>query len=214
LSRRGVGGGPGSRSRKLPLAFYRNPDPVAAARAFLGKRLVVVTPEGRCAGIVTETEAYGGAEDQACHGYGHRRTARTETLFSAGGVAYVYLCYGLHFMLNFVTGPVDHPMATLLRGVRITEGKDLVARRRKGIPEARWADGPGKIGTAFGLTRADDGQPLHGEKAVRLWLEETGLRPRTVKTGPRVGVDYAGEEWAAKPWRFLWRPEDDGITLP
>ncbi|SDU28238.1 DNA-3-methyladenine glycosylase [Verrucomicrobium sp. GAS474] len=203
-----------SKPRHLPLAFYRNPDPVAAARSLLGKRLVAQAPDGtRTAGIIVETEAYGGAEDKACHGFAHRRTARTEPLFAPGGIAYVYLCYGLHSMLNVVTGPADSPMATLLRGLRITEGKETVARRRPGIPEARWADGPGKIATALALTRADNRLPLTGPRAQRLSIEETGLRPRHIVAGPRIGIDYAGPEWAGKPWRFLWKPEDDGVIL-
>lgn len=202
--------------RKLPLAFYRNPDPVAAARAFLGKQLVVREADGsRSAALIVETEAYGGAEDRACHGFANRRTARTEGLFAPGGIAYVYLCYGLHSLLNFVTGPADAPMAVLIRGVRITEGRETVARRRPGLPERRWADGPGKVSTALGLTLAENGLPLTGPQATRLWVEETGLHPskKAIAIGPRIGVDYAGE-WAAKPWHFLWQPEADGITLP
>ena len=201
--------------KKLPLAFYRETDPVARARAVLGKRLVVLSSEGRTAGIIVETEAYGGAEDKACHGYNNRRTARTEGLFSAGGISYVYFCYGLHSMLNCVTGSADVPMGILIRGVLVTEGKELVARRRPGVPEARWADGPGKVATAFGLTRTDNGLPLTGTKSTRLWLEETGLQPshHAITIGPRIGVDYAGEEWANKPRRFLWKPALDRIIF-
>ncbi len=203
-------------AKTLPRSFYRNPDPVAAARACLGKRLVVREADGsRCAALIVETEAYGGAEDKACHGFGNRRTARTEGLFAPGGIAYVYRCYGLHSLLNFVTGPADSPMAVLIRGVRITEGRDLVARRRLGLPERRWADGPGKVCTALGLTLAENGLPLTGPQATRLWVEETDFRPskKAITVGPRIGVDYAGA-WAAKPWRFLWQPEEDEIRLP
>ncbi|MDE1170825.1 MAG: DNA-3-methyladenine glycosylase [Verrucomicrobium sp.] len=194
---------------KLPLQAYLDPDPVAQARFFLGKQVVVQGPEGRCAALITETEAYGGAPDKACHGYNHRRTPRTEPLFAPGGIAYVYLCYGLHNMLNFVTGPQGEPMAVLIRAVRVVEGRDLAARRRPGIPESRWAAGPGMVCQALGIERADNRAPLTG---ARLWVEDIGLLPmkKEIAAGPRIGVAYAAE-WAAKPWRFIWQPPEAAL---
>ncbi len=196
---------------KVPASAYRRPDPVRQARFFLGKRLVVRAPEGTCAALVTETEAYGGADDRACHGFGNRLTARTRPLFAAGGIAYVYLCYGLHSMLNCVTGPEGVPLAVLIRAVRVVEGRALVARRRPGIPESRWAAGPGTLCTALGITRADNGLDLAGD---RLWVEDAGIRvlSRDVTAGPRIGVDYAGT-CALKPWRFVWKPPASAINV-
>lgn len=200
------------RGPKIPLAAYRPAQPVALARFFLGKQLLVRSPEGLCGGLITETEAYGGSEDKACHGFNNRRTARTEPLFAAGGIAYVYLCYGLHSMLNLVTGPEGPPMAILIRAVRINVGKNLVQQRRPGIAEKDWASGPGKVCTALGITRGDNRLSLTGN---RIWLEDVGLRipDREIVATPRIGVAYA-EEWAAKPWRFVWQGLPNGLGLP
>lgn len=195
----------------VPIAAYRHPDPVRQARFFLGKRLAVRGPEGTCAALITETEAYGGADDRACHGFGNRLTPRTRPLFAAGGIAYVYLCYGLHSMLNFVTGPEGVPLAVLIRAVHVVEGRELVARRRSGIPEKRWSGGPGTVCTALGITRADNGLDLTGE---RLRVEDAGIRipARDIAAGPRIGVDYAGT-CALKPWRFVWKPSESALKI-
>ncbi len=183
---------------------YLNSSPVSSARFFLGKMLYVNGREGRVGALITETEAYGGAEDRACHGFGNRRTKRTELLFAKGGVAYVYLCYGIHALLNFVTGEEGQPKAVLIRGVKIVEGQALVRRRRKGVPEANWADGPGKVSVAMGIDCRDNGVSLQGN---RIWVEDHGIRveERAVQRTPRIGVDYAGS-WAKKPWRMVWSP--------
>ena len=193
---------PSIRGAKLPLSAYRRPNPVERARFFLGKQLVVRSPEGLCSGLITETEAYGGNEDLACHGAGNRRTARTQMLFEPGGRAYVYLCYGIHSMLNFVIGPGDIPLAILIRAVHITAGQDLVKKRRPRAPKKGWTSGPGRICAALAITLADNGCDLTGN---RIWVEDIGIRIHSseITATPRIGVDYAGE-WAAKPWRFVW----------
>lgn len=187
---------------KLPRSAYQSADVLHLARFFLGKKLRVRTPAGICGGLITETEAYGGAEDRACHGYNNRRTARTEVLFAAGGQAYVYLCYGLHHMLNFVTGPAGSPQAVLIRGVEVTEGIEAVRRRRQGVPPAAWANGPGKVAQALGVGARHQGCDLTGD---RIWVEDDGVivPDAEVVQSVRVGVDYAGE-WALKPWRWMW----------
>ncbi len=160
-------------------------DTVKLARELLGRRLVARDGEGFERRLrITETEAYDGPADRACHA-SKGRTARTEVMFGPAGRWYVYLCYGMHQMLNLVTGPVDWPAAVLIRGV---EG----------------LTGPGRVTRALGVDGALNGQPAHAEG--RLWIEERDelvLAP-DVLAGPRVGVDYAGPEWAGKPWRFRW----------
>jgi DNA-3-methyladenine glycosylase len=192
------------RGAKIPRCDYQARGPVEAARFFLGKYLLVRTSRGISGGIIVETEAYGGCEDRACHGFDGRRTARTEIMFGPGGYAYVYLCYGLHWLLNFVTGPADSPEAVLIRGVKITEGKEAVAVRRKGLPETAWANGPGRVTAALGIGRKHNACDLTGET---IWVEDRGLvvPPREVGSTPRIGISYAGE-WAHKPWRFVWTP--------
>ena len=161
---------------------------VALARWLIGKHLVRRWPDGREeARLIVETEAYHGEEDRACHARAGR-TRRTEVMYAAGGVWYVYLCYGIHEMLNLVVGPADRPAAILIRGV---EG----------------ASGPGRVTRALGIDRA-----LNARSALSpdtgLWLEDRGVRlpRRAIAATPRVGVAFAGPVWSAKPWRFSWEP--------
>lgn len=155
------------------------------ARALIGKYLVRRRADGREeARAIVEVEAYDGERDLACHARSGR-TARTEVMYREGGVWYVYLCYGVHEMLNLVVGPRDWPAAVLIRGV-------------EGIV------GPGRL-----TKRLEIGRTLNGAAAAPasgLWIEDRGLRvPRgAVKATPRIGVDYAGPVWAAKRWRFVW----------
>ena len=188
--------------RKLTFDDYSDPNPTRAARFFLGKCLCVQMPEGYAEGIITETEAYGGVKDAASHAFGNRRTARTEIMFAAGGAAYVYFCYGMHRLFNIVTGPIDLPVAVLVRAVRITAGHDLVRQRRPRVKEKDWASGPGRVCAALGIGMHHNGSELFGET---IWIEDRGIvpPPREVKRTPRIGVDYAGV-WALKPWRFVW----------
>ncbi len=174
------------------------------ARFFLGKYLCVRGLDGYVECIVTETEAYGGARDKASHAFANKRTPRTEILFSCGGVAYVYLCYGMHHLFNVVTGPQDSPESVMIRAVRITEGHELVRQRRGGINEKDWCNGPARMCAALGIERNYNGHDLLlGEK---IWIEDRGVKipPRQIERAPRIGVDYAGA-WALKPWRLTWK---------
>lgn len=156
---------------------------VRHARGLLGKYLVRATAAGITAHMITEVEAYDGEHDLACHARAGR-TARTEVLYAASGVWYVYLCYGIHEMLNLVVGPEDWPSAVLIRGV-------------EGIP------GPGRVTKRLGIDRKLN-RSLAGE-ASGLWIEDRGVKvPRNkIVATPRIGVDYAGPIWSAKPWRFV-----------
>lgn len=161
---------------------WRRQGTVALARALLGKVLVRTAPGGREERIILETEAYHGTADLACHA-SKGSTPRTQVMFGPGGHWYVYLCYGIHEMLNLVTGPEGFPAAVLIRGV---EG----------------ADGPGRVTKRLGIDRRLNGQPA--QPGTGLHLEDHGIVvPRgSIEAGPRVGVDFAGPVWAAKPWRF------------
>jgi DNA-3-methyladenine glycosylase len=190
---------------KLSLAFYRRPDVVAVSRALLGKYLFTrIGGATITGGRIVETEAYAGPADRASHAYGNRRTARTETMFRGGGVAYVYLCYGLHAMLNVVTGGADVPHAILIRAIEPTHGVDRMrARRRRERVDRTLAGGPGMLTEALGITTRDDGVELTGS---RIWIENRGeaVRADEMVAGPRVGVAYAGVD-ASLPWRFRVR---------
>jgi DNA-3-methyladenine glycosylase len=158
---------------------------ISLARSLLGKVLVRTTPAGRDARVIVEVEAYDGELDLACHA-SKGRTGRTDVLYRTGGIWYVYLCYGIHEMLNLVVGPEGTPKAILVRGV---EG----------------AVGPGRLTKQMAIDRTLNGRPAVPETGLH--LEDHGIKvpSREVIAGPRVGVDYAGPIWAAKPWRFQWK---------
>ena len=149
-----------------------------AARELIGKILVRRLPDGRVIRVrITETEAYFGESDTACHA-SHGRTKRTEVLYHPAGTIYVYLCYGIHWMLNLVTGPADDPQAVLIRGV---EG----------------VSGPGRVTKFLAIDKALNDQTLGDE----LSLEDDGFRPET-DASPRIGIGYASAEDQARLWRF------------
>jgi DNA-3-methyladenine glycosylase len=173
----------------LDVKVLQQPKTVMLARWLLGKHLVRRRPDGvEDARLIVETEAYDGERDQACHARAGR-TKRTAVMYGPGGVWYVYLCYGIHEMLNLVVGPADYPAAILIRGV---EG----------------AIGPGRVTKQLAIDRR-----LNATSAVDdsdgLWLEDRGVvvPRRAVVTTPRIGVDYAGPLWAAKHWRFTFDPQ-------
>ena len=201
---------------KLPRAFYDR-DTLTVARELLGTYLVRMTPDGPLVWRITETEAYIGRCDKACHAYGYRRTPRTETLFAPPGTAYLYLIYGMYTCLNLVTEPEGEPCAVLLRAGEPCLGTERMAQNRFGClpgnftPYQRrhFLDGPGKLCKALSLTRAQNGTDLTGEELyVTDSLADVGAEPApagavppVVHTGKRIGIDYA-EEAADFPWRF------------
>lgn len=171
-----------------------NEDVVGLAQTMIGWRLVTCFEGERTAIRITETEAYRAPDDRACHAYGNRRTARTETMFGAPGTAYVYLCYGIHHLFNVVTGPEGTAHAILVRAGEPVEGVEVMRARRSG--RKNLAVGPGVLTGALGIRTAHDGADL---RAGPIWLEPDRTLPS--RAGPRVGVDYAGE-CALWPWRF------------
>ena len=129
--------------------------------------------------VITETEAYRGSEDLACHA-SKGRTLRTEVMYSEGGRLYVYFVYGMYWMLNIVTGAEDDPQAVLIRGLDECSG-------------------PGRVARLLGIDRSFYGEDL--STSDRIWIEDTGDLP-VYRTGPRIGINYAGEHWKNKPWRY------------
>ena len=194
---------PGSMA-KLDRAFYLRSDVVRIARDLLGKVLVTRIDGVRTAGVITETEAYAGTTDKASHAFGDRRTARTEVMYAEGGVAYIYLCYGIHHLFNVVTNVKGIPHAVLIRGMHPIEGMSRMRTRRNGMSTTK---GPGTAAQALGINTSLSGSDLCGD---RIWIEDRGIVPKagSVQVGPRVGVNYAGSD-AALPYRFLYSYSND-----
>ncbi|MDP2990940.1 MAG: DNA-3-methyladenine glycosylase [Kiritimatiellota bacterium] len=189
---------------KLPTAFFRRPDVVQISRDLLGQYLFTrIGGRELTGGRIVETEAYAGATDRASHAYGNRHTRRTAVMYSAGGVAYVYLCYGLHALFNIITSVKGVPHAVLIRALEPTHGIPvMLQRRRKARLDRTLTAGPGALAQALGITVHHSGQSLLGNE---IWLEKgVELRPEQVVATTRIGVDYAGAH-AKRPWRFRVR---------
>ncbi|MDQ4035897.1 MAG: DNA-3-methyladenine glycosylase [Chloroflexota bacterium] len=180
---------------------------VELAPRLLGARLLHDAPEGTVGGLIVEVEAYSGPEDVAAHS-SRGRTGRNGVMFGPPGHLYVYLIYGLHHCMNVVAGPGDKPEAVLIRAIQIDEGIELArARRGPRAPHGRLAAGPGNVGQALGIDRSHDGIDL---LAGPIRIEPRSGRPPPMRTGPRVGVAYAGD-WAARPMRY-WIADDPNVS--
>ncbi len=171
--------------RPLPPQWFARPA-LQVARDLLGKVLVRTRGKARLEGIITEVEAYTGPHDKACHAY-KGRTRRTEVMFGPAGHWYVYLCYGMHEMLNVVTGREGYPAAVLIRGVACA---------------GEWVEGPGRVTRRLCVGRAFNALPAVPSRG--LWVEDRGIRipVRAVARTPRIGIAYA-QEWREKPYRFV-----------
>jgi DNA-3-methyladenine glycosylase len=186
---------------KVRQEFYQSDDVVAISRALIGKYLFTCIDNLITGGYIVETEAYNGVIDRASHAYGNRVTPRTKTMFEQGGIAYVYLCYGIHEMFNVVTSVKGQPHAILIRAVNPTDGLDIMRYRRK-MPNLKptITSGPGSVAKALGISRTLNAVSLQGNK---IWIEDRGLAfdGDQIAAVPRVGVDYAGQD-ALLPYRF------------
>lgn len=197
---------------KLPYSYYLNPDVLFLAKDLLGKVLYTQINGEITAGIIVETEAYFGIDDKASHAYGDRRTNRTEIMYSRGGVSYVYLCYGIHYLFNVVTSVENEPHAILIRAIEPLEGKEIMERRRNMPAEkAAISSGPGSTAKALGITLSLNTKDLDGEE---IWIEDHNIRyaPTDIAEVPRVGIAYA-EEHALLPWRFFVK-ENKYVSKP
>ncbi len=167
-------------NERLTAGFYTR-DVLVVAPELIGKRIVRVLPDGETIrSIITETEAYRGTDDLACHA-SKGITPRTKVMFETGGVLYMYLVYGMYWMLNVVTSVKGNPQALLIRGVEEVSG-------------------PGRVTRTLALDRSFNEESLLTSE--RIWIEETGVTPAHT-AHPRIGIDYAGEYWKSRPWRFL-----------
>jgi DNA-3-methyladenine glycosylase len=180
----------------LPQEFYNRPA-LSVARELLGMWLVRRLEGFQLAGIITETEAYIGEEDLACHARSGR-TRRNAVMYGPPGFAYVYFTYGMHWLLNAVTGPEGFPAAVLIRAIQPVQGLEIISARRQG----RDTLGPAKLTQALGVGEAQNGADLCS-RASGLWIEAGAAIPEAeLLTGPRVGLYTVPEPWKSKPWRF------------
>ncbi|MFT6985804.1 MAG: DNA-3-methyladenine glycosylase [Psychromonas sp.] len=165
---------------RLTQPYFSN-DVLDIAPDLLGKKLVRVFNDGRKKEyLITETEAYRGQEDLACHA-NKGRTARTEVMFHDGGLVYVYLIYGIYWMLNIVTGEKENPQAVLIRGLQSIQG-------------------PGRVGKKLQLDKSFYGEDI--ATSQRIWIEDVA-KPVKYIALKRIGIAYAGDKWINKPWRFV-----------
>jgi len=183
---------------KLAKEIYQT-DGITLAKRLLGCRLVHETPEGRCGGIIVETEAYMGLVDDAAHSWRGKPEGRVNVQYGPGGFAYIYLIYGMHSCMNVVANAPGVPEAVLIRALMPDEGIPLMrARRPKAKSDRQLCSGPGKLCAALAITRAQYGLDLTGDT---LWIEDRAAEPPSITASPRIGVEYA-KECGQNFWRF------------
>ena len=189
----------------LPPEFYQRPA-AEVARDLLGARLISIVEEKRCSGIIVETEAYTGPEDEASHAHiRFGRTPRNDVMFGPPGRAYVYRIYGIHWCLNAVTGEDGFPAAVLIRAAQPLENLPVMRTRRPGRTDRQLLRGPGNLCRALGVGGALNGHPVDRPP---LWIEAGSFVPeQSVRRGPRIGISRAAE----LPLRF-WIAENPWVS--
>lgn len=181
--------------------FFLPVNILAVAKSLVGKILVSNIDSEMTAGRIVEVEAYKAPEDKASHAHANKKTKRTEVMFRKGGCSYVYLCYGIHNMLNVVSAPEGIAHAILIRAIEPLEGLSTMKRRRGLENERLLCNGPGKVCQAFGISRQQNACALWDNRS-NVWIGNApDIMHSKIDAGPRVGVAYA-QECAYWPWRF------------
>jgi DNA-3-methyladenine glycosylase len=188
--------------QKLTAAFYQRDNVVLIAEQLVGKILVTQFNGIRTSGRIVETEAYNGKIDKASHAFGGRRTKRTEIMYAAGGLAYVYLCYGIHHLFNVVTNLNDIPHAVLIRGIEPLEGKEFMMQRmNRKVFDHTIGRGPGNVSKALGIFTFHTGLSL-SDNDIFIAEDDFKIRRGEIGISKRIGVDYAGDD-AHLHYRFF-----------
>jgi DNA-3-methyladenine glycosylase len=188
--------------KKLLKSFYDRPDVVQIARELLGKIVVTCINGTVTSGMIVETEAYMGLSDKASHSFAGKRTPKNEHMYGGPGTAYIYICYGIHRMLNIVTNKKDSPDAILIRAIEPITGMDIMLKRTgKSRLDRTLTCGPGNVGKALGITKAHSGKTLLQNSLTILCDPETNIPEDKIGTSKRIGVDSAGAD-ALLPYRF------------
>lgn len=185
----------------LPRSFYIRPVQIVA-RDLLGMELVRIINQEIKGGIIIETEAYDGEQDLACHARSGK-TSRNRMMYGKAGNAYVYFTYGMHWMLNCVTGEEGYPAAVLIRSILPVFGRDLIEENRKGIDESQWCNGPAKLSRALDVTGELNGIDLCNPESPLTIKRGKKISNSQIKITPRIGIQNTPEPWRSKPWRFL-----------
>jgi DNA-3-methyladenine glycosylase len=192
---------------KLPESYYLHHHVVEIAEDLIGKVLTTNINGHTTSGIITETEAYNGIYDKACHAYNGKRTARNDAMYGSGGISYVYLCYGIHHLFNIVTNQQDIPDAVLIRGIFPLNGLDkILERRNTATLKKDLTTGPGKVTQSLGIEKEHDKIKLT-EDLIYIENQNIHIPSNLIQTGKRIGIDYAGED-ALLPYRFYVKGED------
>lgn len=191
----------------LPREFFLRPVQIVA-RDILGKRLIRLVGNQRVGGIIFETEAYDGEQDLACHAR-VGKTERNKVMYTQGGHAYVYFTYGMHWMLNCVTGEIGYPSAVLIRAIAPTDGHNFIKAQRPNIDENRWCNGPAKLTKALAITGELNGCDLCNRDGGLFIEDGVEILDKFVRITPRVGIQSTPEPWLSKPWRFIANLSND-----
>ena len=187
--------------KKLSIEFYDRTDVVQIAKDLLGKIIVTKFNGLQTAARIVETEAYVGLTDKASHSYNRKRTARNEHMYAAPGIAYVYICYGMHHLFNVVTNKKDTPDAVLIRAAEPLTGIDIMLRRtKKTKADSTLTKGPGNVGKSLGIFKDHSGISLLG-KTIYIAADDFVLSQTAIGTSKRIGIESAGAA-AAYPYRF------------
>ena len=186
---------------KLNKSFYCSNNILDIAQSLLGKILYTNLSNKITGGMIVDVEAYLGTTDKACHSYNNKRTKRTEAMFESGGISYVYLCYGMHYLFNVVVGEKNNPCAILIRAIEPIDGiKVMLKRRNFAKLKNNLTNGPGKLTQSLGITNRENQKSLID---TLVWIENQNIKimKKDILSSSRIGVDYAGQD-AKLPYRF------------
>jgi DNA-3-methyladenine glycosylase len=186
--------------KRLGRAFFTNSNVLEVAQALLGKVICTQIDGVYCEAMITETEAYAGKNDKACHAHLGRFTKRTATMYEIGGISYIYLCYGIHHLFNIVTNTAGSADAVLIRAVEPLKGTEVMLKRRnaKALKPSVFA-GPGKLTKALAIDKSYNSIDLVNSENI--FIENQQISVKSIIKTTRIGIDYA-EEDALLPWRF------------
>jgi DNA-3-methyladenine glycosylase len=186
---------------KLPKEFYIREDTLTIAKELLGKYIFTNINDIVTGGIIVETEAYLGPLDEGSHAFNNKRSERNDAMYSEGGITYMYICYGIHNMLNVVTGPKDSSHAILIRALEPTVGIETMMSRRNNSSVKKLCNGPGVLSQALGLNKSHNKINLISSQ---IWVEDRNiyLKEEEIKATPRIGLGCK-EPYLNMPWRFI-----------